>query len=165
MAKVKCPCCGDTLEREDGVPFKNRYYHESCFYDSFSEDEVDKHFFYLRFQDIFGRTLSNQEWTQCSRMIKEGWTWNKLENVLDYVYRIEGKDDVDEYGAIGILPFYELKAKQFFIMKWNADDAIENIDEAEEEEVVVKCYQYKRKQKERPQKDLDKLLEDNTLWD
>ena len=40
MAQVKCPVCGEMLEKDGAVPYKSRYYHVECFESHFKEDVV-----------------------------------------------------------------------------------------------------------------------------
>ncbi len=120
---MKCCKCGKIVEDDNvnGLKYKKKSYCVDCFCNEYDQDEVDKHFAYLTFQRIFGRVPSSQEWTQMTRLIKEhDWDWYKIEMMLIYVYEIELKEVTEEYGAIGILPFYEAQARKFFKEQDNA---------------------------------------------
>ena len=98
-SKVKCPICSRMNDKEETIPYKKRYYCIECFEDSFSEEEVGKHYFYLTFQYTLGRKPMQVEWIQCDRLISEGWTWEKIEDIFRYVYTIEGMLESNEHGA------------------------------------------------------------------
>lgn len=165
-AKVKCPHCGEQLNREEGVPFRKRYYHDDCLYEAIGEVEYDKHMFYLHYQRIFNRMPSNLEWIQCDRMIEQdGWTWNRLEDVMEYVFEIEHFTESEEYGAIGILPYYELRAKQFFKKMWEVRESETFNTEQDEEEVICQQVNSKDIIKQKEIKDVDRLWEDEDLLD
>ena len=163
MAKgVKCPICGEELPKEEAVPFRKRYYHRECFEEAFDEDEVEKHYFYLTFQEITGRVPSTQEWVQAKRLVDdEKWTWNKVEDIFYYTYVIENTPVNNEHGTIGILPFVDLRAKAFFEKKWNAD----NYEPIEQKDVVVYGKQFEKKTKQKELKDIDRLVGSEDLWD
>ena len=166
MAKVKCPVCEQMLEKEHAEPCNKRYYHADCLVEALSPDDYDKHMFYKRFQRIFNRTLSNIEWIQCDKMIKnDGWTWNKLEDVMEYVYEIEHMDDSDEHGAIGILPYYELRAKKFFQKLWEVQSSETFNTEQDEKEIFCKQVNTKDIIKQKEVKDIDRLWDDEDLMD
>ena len=122
--------------------------------------------FYLHFQRIFNRIPSNLEWIQCTKMVKEeGWTWNKIEDVMEYVYEIEHLDESEEHGAIGILPYYELRAKQFFKKLWEVQESESFNTDNDEEEIVCQQINSKSFTKQKENKDLDDIWEDEDLFD
>lgn len=140
MAKKPCcTVCGveTVADSVNGIKYKKKTYCIDCFYDSFPEKEVNKHFFYVRFQDIFKRVPSSMEWTQCERFIKESnWDWVKLDCILEYVYQIEGHPVDENYGAIGILPFFETRAKSYFNQYSNVLKSLDDNLYSDEVEVV-----------------------------
>ncbi len=124
------------------------------------------HVFYKRFQAIFHRQPSNLEWIQCNKMIKDdGWTWNKLEDVMEYTYEIEHMDASDEHGVIGILPYYELKAKMFYSKLWELQNSEVFDTENDEEEIVCKQINMKDFVKQKQAKDIDMIWSDEDLLD
>lgn len=167
MAKVvKCPKCGEQFDKdkEENIPYKNRYYHVECFEQAFDEEEILKHYFYLTFQDIFNRKPLQLEWIQCQRLIDEGWTWNKLEDVMKYVYTVEGLQETDEYGVVGILPYYELKARKFIDMMWDVKD--NGAYETEEGEVVYASQlDLTHLNVKVENNDVDRVWEDDDTWE
>jgi hypothetical protein len=103
---------------------------------------------YLKFQDITGRVPSSAEWTQCERLIKDHkWDWQKIELMLEYVYLIEQVELSDDYGVIGILPFYENQARKFYKQ---LDDIYESLEDDFEDEVITIYV----KQLEKPKKEV-----------
>ena len=133
-SKVKCPTCSRMNDREETIPYKKRYYCIECFEYSFGEEEIGKHYFYLTFQEVLGRKPMQVEWIQCDRLINEGWTWIKLEDIFKYVYLVEGLHESNEYGAIGILPYYEIKAKRFLDRLYEVKESPVYV--ADEEEII-----------------------------
>ena len=157
---MKCCKCGKTVEDDNvnGLKYKRKNYCVDCFCNEFEQDEVDKHFAYLTFQRIFGRVPSSAEWTQMTRLIKEhDWDWYKIEMMLIYVYEIELKEVTEEYGAIGILPYYEAQARKFFKERDNA------MNESYEEPEVIKIFgmQIKKQPKKVEFTSIDNLID----WD
>ena len=157
---LKCCKCGKTVEDDNvnGLKYKKKSYCVDCFCNEFDQDEVDKHFAYLTFQRIFDRVPSSAEWTQMTRLIKEyDWDWYKIEMMLIYVYEIELKEVTEEYGAIGILPYYEAQARKFFKERDNA------MSEDYEEPKVIKIFgiQIKKQPKEVHLISIDDLID----WD
>ena len=166
MAKVKCPHCKNELTKEEAIPYNRRYYHDDCLFEAIGEDLYDQHMFYLHFQRLFNRIPSNLEWIQCTKMVKEdGWTWHKIEDVMEYVYEIEHLDESEEHGAIGILPYYELRAKQFFKKLWEVQESESFNTDNDEEEIVCRQVNSKTIVKQRENKDLDGIWEDEDLFD
>jgi hypothetical protein len=163
MAKgVKCPICEEYLPKEEAIPYRNRYYHRECFEASYSEDEVDKTYFNLTFKKVVGRIPTTQEWVQANQLIdNEGWTWNKIEDVFYYTYVIEDRQVNNEYGAIGLLPYMELRAKAFYEKKWKASD----YEPVEQKDVVVYGKQIVKERKPKETKDIDRLVGSEDLWD
>lgn len=166
MAKVKCPVCSSMNDKELTEPYNKRYYCPQCLVEALTPDEYDKHMFYKRFQAIFHRQPSNLEWIQCNKMIKDdGWTWNKLEDVMEYTYEIEHMDASDEHGVIGILPYYELKAKMFYSKLWELQNSEVFDTENDEEEIVCKQINMKDFVKQKQAKDIDMIWSDEDLLD
>ena len=157
---LKCCKCGKTVEDDNvnGLKYKKKSYCVDCFCNEFDQDEVDKHFAYLTFQRIFDRVPSSAEWTQMTRLIKEhDWDWYKIEMMLIYVYEIELKEVTEEYGAIGILPYYEAQARKFFKERDNV------MNEDYEEPKVIKIFgmQIKKQPKKVEFTSIDNLID----WD
>ena len=167
LAKVKCPNCGKMINREEGIPYNKRYYcNDDCLFEAIGEDLYDQHMFYLHFQRIFDRIPSNLEWIQCTKMVKEeGWTWHKIEDVMEYVYEIEHLDESEEHGAIGILPYYELRAKQFFKKLWEVQESESFNTDDDEEEIICQQINSRSFTKQKENKDLDDIWEDEDLFD
>ena len=93
-----------------------------------------------------------------TRLIKEyDWDWYKIEMMLIYVYEIELKEVTEEYGAIGILPYYEAQARKFFKERDNA------MSEDYEEPKVIKIFgiQIKKQPKKVEFTSIDNLID----WD
>lgn len=121
MAKLsKCTKCGLEAHSTELVEYKRKKYCYDCFEDMLPPDEVDKHFCYLTFQRIMGRKPTQVEWIQMNKMVTKDttssteWTWRKIEWGLEYVYLIEKHEVSEEYGVIGILPYYESRLVKFF---------------------------------------------------
>lgn len=166
MAKVKCPHCQEQIEKDGAVPYNKRYYCYDCFWEAFKEEECEKHFFYLTFQKIIGRVPLNLEWIQCNKLIDDGWSWSKIEDVFYYTYKIECKQVTEEYGTIGILPYVELRAKRFYEDKWNADSSNhETVVEVADRIVYTSNAVIKPSKTKKQHKNIDRLLEDDNLWD
>lgn len=160
MAKIKCGICGISVENDNqnGLKYKRKNYCINCFCESFKQEEVDKHFAYLKFIQVSGKEPSPAEWIQMNRLIKEhDWDWYKIEKMLEYVYQVECKEISEDYGIIGILPFYETQARKFFNTVDRVLDSLTN-EESFEEDVVVFAIQYKRKPGKIEFKSIDHLI-------
>lgn len=157
---MKCCKCGKQVEDDNvnGLKYKKKNYCVDCFCNEFKQDEVDKHFAYLTFQRIFGRVPTSQEWTQMTRLINENdWDWYKIEMMLIYVYEIELKEVSEEYGAVGILPFYEAQARKFF----KEQDNVMNCDYEMPETIKVFGVQLEKQPKHVELKSIDLMID----WD
>ena len=159
---ITCHVCKKKIENDNvhGLYYKNKPYCVECFCSTIKPNEVDKHFAYLKFQEIVGRIPTRAEWTQCEKLIKESdWNWQKIELMLEYVYVIEQVDFESDRGVIGLLPYYELKAKKFYKM---LDDVYESLEEDIVDEVVTVYV----KQLEKPRKKVElKSIDDLIDWD
>jgi hypothetical protein len=164
MAQVKCPVCGEMLEKDGAVPYKSRYYHVECFESHFKEDVVGSHYFYLDFMKVMGREPYKQEFIQCRNLIKDGWNWQKITDVFYYTYVIENTPESLEHGTIGILPYMELKAKAFYRTKWEADESNEGV-EIDEEPIVLYGRQIRKPKPKKKSKDIDRLVGSDDVWD
>lgn len=166
--KVKCPHCGEQLERDEAIPFRKRYYHDDCLFEAVGEDEYDKHMFYLDFQTVVNRVPAVVEWTQCERLIDNGWSWRRVHDVFMYTYVVEEKPISNEHGTIGILPYMEFRAKEFLKVKWEADDHNLNAPIEEEEEIVVYTganHVPHKPSRNKPKADIDSIINDDNLWE
>ena len=126
--------CKKKVENDNvqGLKYKTKSYCIDCFYENVKPNEVDKHFMYLKFQSITGRVPSSAEWTQCERLIKDHkWDWQKIELMLEYVYLIEEVEISDDYGVIGILPFYENQARIAGILTGNRSQKVYTKDHSQ----------------------------------
>ena len=167
MARVKCPHCQQQFikENEPHIPYNRKYYHVGCFEEHFEEEIVYKHYFYLTFQDAIGRVPTAMEWTQCQRLIdNDGWSWLKLEDMVKYVYTVEKVKTTEEYGVIGLLPYYEFRAKRFLDTMYEVmDSPVYRV--ADEGEVI---YARQRDIKREPRKmtrDTDSIWDDDNFID
>lgn len=164
MALITCGACGTKVEHDNinGLKYKRKSYCYDCFANSFDLPTVDKHMFFLKFQTLFNRNLTNVEWIQCENLIKgvkgDKWDWNKLEMVLTYVYEVENLDESEEYGSIGILPYYEKRAEKFFDHYNKVYDSIEAMSNVEVEEVNVYSNQFTEPKKPVVLKSIDKMI-------
>ena len=164
-SKVKCPICSRMNDREETIPYKKRYYCIECFENSFSEEETSKHYFYLTFQYTLGRKPMQVEWIQCDRLISEGWTWEKIEDIFRYVYTIEGMLESNEHGAIGILPYYEIKARRFLNVMYDTRESEVYEIEGTDETVYAKQIDLTQVGESKEVKDIDSIWEDDDVWE
>lgn len=159
---ITCHVCKKKVENDNvqGLKYKTKSYCIDCFYENVKPNEVDKHFMYLKFQSITGRVPSSAEWTQCERLIKDHkWDWQKIELMLEYVYLIEQVEISDDYGVIGILPFYENQARKFYKQ---LDDIYDSLEDDFEDEVITIYV----RQLEKPKKEVELTSIDNLIdWD
>ena len=164
-SKVKCPVCSAMNEKDYTIPYNKRYYCIDCFESHFSEDEVAKHYFYITFQCVLGRKPMQVEWIQCDRLINEGWTWEKIEDIFRYVYTVEGMVESNEHGAIGILPYYEIKAKRFLDRMYEARSTpVYNTDGADEVVYAKQVDLTHIGEDKEIVKDVDSIWEDDDTW-
>lgn len=167
MARVKCPHCQQYFikENEEHVPYNRKYFHIDCFEAHFEPEVVDKHWFYLTFQDAIGRVPTSMEWTQCQRLIdNDEWSWTKLEDLVKYVYLIEGLKPTEEHGVIGILPYYEFKAKKFISMKCKVMDS-PTYRVVDEGEVIYVRQPEVKVQTRKMERDTDSIWDDEDFID
>ena len=144
---IQCCICGKKVENDNvqGLKYKRKNYCYECFCNEFNPVEVDKHFAYLKFQDIFNRVPTSAEWTQMTKLVNEHkWEWNKIELILEYVYLIERREIDEEYGAIGILPFYEAKARKFYDTLDEVYNTLDNVEEPQKVTVYATNYTHKK---------------------
>ena len=163
-SKVKCPVCNSMIEKEGSVAYNKRYYCIECFESKFSEEEVAKHYFYQTFQEIFNRKPIQLEWIQCDRLISDGWTWQMIEDILKYVYTVECLPEREE-GVIGILPYYEVKARKFVNRIYDAyDSPVYNIEGTDEVVYAKQVDLTHLGENKEIVKDVDAIWEDDDTW-
>ena len=167
MSRVKCPHCNEYFDndKEPNIPYNKRYYHEYCFEAHFDWNEVTKTYFYLSFQEVLGRKPMQVEWIQCDRLISEGWTWEKIEDIFRYVYTIEGMLESNEHGAIGILPYYEIKARRFLNVMYDARESEVYEVEGTDETVYARQIDLTQVGESKEVKDIDSIWEDDDVWE
>ena len=158
----KCKCGKEVCEDNvTGFHYRGIFYCSSCFFKKIKQNEIDKHFAYIKFQEITGRVPTNMEWNQCERLLiqERGWNWQEVELVLTYVYEIEQKEISEEYGIIGLLPYYKKQAKEFYKI---IDGVYESLDDDFEDEVITVYV----RQLEKPEKKVELTSIDDLInWD
>lgn len=164
-SKVKCPYCSNMNNKEETIAYNKRYYCYECLALALKPEEYDKHMFYLHFQKLFGRVPTVMEWTQCDRLLQQRWTWNKIEDIMEYVFAIEHLEESEEHGVIGILPYYELRARQFFEMLWNVRESESFNTDEDEQEIFCRQVNAREIAKQKVLKDVDKIWDDEELFD
>ena len=145
---ITCHVCKKKVENDNvqGLKYKTKSYCIDCFYENVKPNEVDKHFMYLKFQDITGRVPSSAE-----------WDWQKIELMLEYVYLIEEVELSDDYGVIGILPFYENQARKFYKQLDDIYDSLE--DDFEDEVITIYVRQLEKPKKKVELTSIDELID------
>lgn len=173
MAKLsKCCVCDNQFNADYIVNFKRKKYCYDCFEQSYSQDVVEQHYFYLHFQETIGRSPSQLEWIQLKKMIEDSkstnhkWDWWVLDRILTYTYEIEKKEISEEYGVVGIFPYMELRARQFFRIYDEAYEHNSQCGEIEYETVEIRSHNPKRR-KAKPlyKANLDDIVNDEDLID
>lgn len=168
---IKCCVCANEFIEGDIVKYNRRNYCYDCLEAKLKPDEFDKHMFYLHFQELFGRKPTQLEWIQLDKMIDDSkqshnpWDWWRLDKMLTYVYEIECLEPSDEHGVVGIIPYLELKASQFFR---SLEEALEHNSQVEMVTEVKKIQTLNVKRQVNKPKlviDLDALLNDDSLID
>lgn len=163
-SKVKCPVCNSMIEKEGSEAYNKRYYCIECLESKLSADELAKHYFYKTFQEIFNRKPIQLEWIQCDRLINDGWTWQIIEDVLKYVYTVECLPEREE-GVIGILPYYEVKARKFVNRIYDAyDSPVYNIEGTDEVVYAKQVDLTHLGENKEIVKDVDAIWEDDDTW-
>ena len=173
MAKlIKCCVCNvDDFEEEEIVKYNRRNYCYPCLEEKLKPDEFDKHMFYLHFQNLFNRKPTQLEWIQLDKMIDDSkqaqnpWDWWRLDKMLTYVYEIECLEPSDEHGVVGIMPYLELKASQFFRSLYEAEEANMDVDMTTEVKKIQTSNIKRQSKKPKLHIDLDALLNDDSLID
>ena len=77
--------------------------------------------------------------------------------MLEYVYLIEQVELSDDYGVIGILPFYENQARKFYKQLDDIYDSLE--DDFEDEVITVYVRQLEKPKKEVQFTSIDDLID------
>ena len=162
MAKIhKCIIGG---KEEQVIDYKRKKYCHSCFEENFDQEIVDKHYCYITFQNIFNRKPTDAEWTQMNKMVKgntessTSWTWAKIEYALQYVYEVEKLEVSEEYGVIGILPYYETKMMKFRNECFGVEDDVDEFGFGMGEEETVYIIPPK-KENNNKRKSVDELID------
>jgi len=164
MAKsTKCSVCELDFIEEDIIVYKKKKYCHDCFSASHKQEVVDQHLFYLHFQKLFDRKPTQAEWTQCRRLINDDsssgeWDWLKIEKVMTYTYEIEMLESTEEYGVIGILPYYEHRAEKFYSDYYKVWDRIDEIGSLQAEEIYLKIKRKRKKPKKIVLRSVDAIV-------
>ena len=173
MAKlIKCCVCNvDDFAEEEIVKYNRRNYCYPCLEEKLKPDEFDKHMFYLHFQNLFNRKPTQLEWIQLDKMIENsknnhiGWDWWRLDKMLTYVYEIECLEPSDEHGVVGIFPYLELKAIEYFRSLDEAEEANMDVDMTTEVKKIQTSNIKRQTSKQKLKIDLDAILNDDSLID
>ena len=62
--QAKCCVCTKAFQNVDIIKFKRKNYCYDCFEQSYPQDVVEQHYFYLHFQEVIGRPPTQVEWIQ-----------------------------------------------------------------------------------------------------
>ena len=173
MAKlIKCCVCNvDNFAEEEIVKYNRRNYCYPCLEEKLKPDEFDKHMFYLHFQNLFNRKPTQLEWIQLDKMIDDSkqaqnpWDWWRLDKMLTYVYEIECLEPSDEHGVVGIFPYLELKAIEYFRSLYEAEEANMDVDMTTEVKKIQTSNIKRQSKKPKLHIDLDAILNDDSLID
>lgn len=169
--QAKCCVCTKGFQNVDIIKFKRKNYCYDCFEQSYPQDVVEQHYFYLHFQEVIGRPPTQVEWIQLKKMIEDSkssnnkWDWWYLDRLLTYAYEIEKIQPNEEYGVVGIFPYMEFKAMKFFK---TYDEAYDHNVKFEIENEVVEIYASNQRRIALKQKErvfLDDIVNDETLID
>src|SRR5699024_1314564 len=145
-AKVKCPQCGEMMDREGKIPVKSRFYHPECIEDLRKQNA----------EGAKGLTLSSSESENAEliayigekyeiprpkgmilkqiKTYKEdfGYRYKGMELALRFFYDLEGNHVRDDAG-VGIIPYVYDRAKNFYARRIELQNSL--TDEEPEERV------------------------------
>lgn len=130
---VKCPQCGRSFYREDGIEnvdwihIKNRYWHVAChkLYEQFREtvdirDNLPDERWYQELRDYlwFDVKLPEANWAmidqQWNSFLKKHYTAKGIYFTIRYFYNIKNGDTDKANGGIGIVPFIYREAQTYW---------------------------------------------------
>lgn len=164
--KVKCPECGIYFirEEEDGVLYKNRWYHKKC-YDTYWEIEsvrLELIDFILPLFKI--KSPGPRIYGQIKNFIEnKGLTYKGILQALKYFYEVKKNNTEKSNSGIGIVPYVYVEAQNYYKNKEDRDNRIASevaqykkvIDSTGKHIVIQKEKITQRKKKKRKEIDID----------
>lgn len=119
--KVKCPECGEMLEKEVAIKYKNRYYHPQCLEkkQSKSNEEPDRQRLIAYIMKLRKESkISGFILRQIKSFREEGYTYGGMLLTLHYFHEIKGNSVTAD--GIGIIPYVYEEAKNWYTQKVEA---------------------------------------------
>lgn len=133
MAKVKCPLCQLTFDRDkcEFVRVKNRYYHKVC-YDRMEEEKTEEQKSKEELENyimkMFNTTFVNARIRQQIKRMREeyNYSYTGILKSLVYFYEIKRNSIEKANGGIGIVPYIYEDARNYYYNLYTAQMRNEN---------------------------------------
>lgn len=133
MAKVKCPFCQQTFDREKEpfIKIGRRYAHLSCAEaqdKNILEEEKNKEKFFQLVKTIYGSNYNFMMINkQANNFIKQyNYTWSGMTKSLYWFYIINHGSLEESNGGIGIIPYVYDKAKDYYYNQYITQEKNKN---------------------------------------
>lgn len=159
-AKVKCPRCGEQMDREGKVKIKTRFYHPACIEDMRKEnlegekqEKSNENDYAALIKYICDKYDLQRPTGQILKQIKSfkdeyGYKYKGMELALRYFFDLEENTVKDDTG-VGIIPYVYERAKNFYIHK------IEIENNLPDEEVEIRSFKSRKVESNRGKKQID----------
>ena len=138
---VKCPYCNQYFKRstEKFIYDKGRYWHEDCHNIQIGEKkkyEKDKRELIAYIEKLLNKKVDARIHKQIKTFVEDyGYKYKGIQLTLEYFFELKGNLVSKAQGGIGIVPYVYEEAKQYYMMK---DQVVENLDNIEGSPVTNK---------------------------
>ncbi|PHA03040.1 hypothetical protein COE51_01470 [Bacillus pseudomycoides] len=152
--QVKCPRCGEKLDKEDSIEHKKKYYHEECF-NNWQQESQDRNGLIEYICELYKLDIpSGLMLKQIKEFHEEQHLKYKgMELALRYFFETLGNRPQEGTG-IGIIPYVYEDAKKHYIVKMKVEESVKKLStddiNTEKRTVVVQSpkFMYENKTKE-----------------
>lgn len=150
---VKCAYCGGSLDRDKGVRYKDKNYHNKCCQSVKERERVTQYICYL----FELKAPGPRNYALLKKYIDEGYTYKGIFYSLKYFFEVQKNDKSKSKESIGIVPYVYEEAQRYFNELENKQEKIKGaIKPAETLNVTITAKQNKG----RKTLNLDDLLGD-----
>ncbi|MGA4713080.1 hypothetical protein [Bacillus safensis] len=136
--QVKCPYCEQSLDKEEALPYKKRYYHTNCF-NTWQREAEDRKSLYEYICELYNLDAPTGMIRKQIKDFQEEYKYKLkgIELALKYFYELLGNNP-QEHGGIGIVPYIYEDAKRNYIEEKRVIEAASKFEERKELHFTLK---------------------------
>lgn len=136
--QVKCPYCEQSLDKDEALPYKKRYYHTACF-NTWQREAEDRKDLYEYICNLYNLAAPTGMIRKQVKDFQEEYKYKLkgIELALKYFYELLGNNP-QEHGGIGIVPYIYEDAKRNYIEEKRVIEAATKFEERKELHFTLK---------------------------